>query len=247
MDAVVAIEEALVERGGQRVLGPVSLALGASEVMALVGASGAGKSTLLRLVNGLYPPSRGTVLTFGERPVESGPELRRRIGYVAQGAGLFPHRTVAQNVAAVPALLGWARDEIERRVDEALTQAGLTPETYRNRRPGGLSGGEAQRVAFARAIAARPRLLLLDEPFGALDAITRRRVRGELAELLRDGRAALLVTHDIAEAFAMADRIAVLEAGRIVQTGTRAELAEAPATAFVAELIRAAGEATVQK
>jgi osmoprotectant transport system ATP-binding protein len=245
MSAVVVIEEASVERSGQRVLGPVSFELGASEVVALVGASGAGKSTLLRLVNGLYPASQGKVLTFGERPAQGGPALRRRIGYVAQGAGLFPHRTVAQNVAAVPALLGWPRDEIASRVDEALAQAGLDPETYRDRRPGGLSGGEAQRVAFARAIAARPRLLLLDEPFGALDAITRRRVRDELAKLLRDGRSALLVTHDIAEAFVMADRIAVLEAGRIVQLGTRTELAEVPATAFVAELIRTASEAAV--
>ena len=236
----VRVQGASVVRGGRPLLDALDFEVGDGEVVALVGASGAGKSTALRLVNGLVSPDAGRVTTLGEDASRGGPALRRRIGYVAQGGGLFPHRTVGQNVAAVPELLGWPAGDIAASVDEALASAGLDPARFRERRPRQLSGGEAQRAAFARAIAARPRLLLLDEPFGALDAITRRRLQHELARLLRDGRSAVLVTHDIDEAFALADRVAVLEGGRVAQSGTREALTRAPATPLVAELVRAA-------
>jgi osmoprotectant transport system ATP-binding protein len=211
-------------RGGRRVLQDVSIAIGAGETVALVGRSGSGKTTLLRLVNRLSDPDVGQVLINGRATTDWDPiELRRRTGYVIQDAGLFPHMTVASNIAVVPRLLGWAADRVTARVDEMLTLVGLDPEAYRGRWPDELSGGQRQRIGLARALAADPSLLLMDEPFGALDPITRTELHAEFKRLQSTlHRAVVLVTHDMAEAFALADRIAVLSDGQIVACDTPA-------------------------
>ena len=203
--------------GKRRVLDKVSVAIAAGEVMALVGRSGSGKTTLLRVINRLIEPDSGEVRIDGRAAREWDPiALRRQTGYVIQDAGLFPHMTVAANVATVPRLLDWPESRIRARVDELLAMIGLPPETYRARWPDELSGGERQRVGLARALAADPQLLLMDEPFGALDPITKSDLHiefGRLQSALR--RTVVLVTHDMAEAFALADRIAVLCDGQI--------------------------------
>ena len=196
----------------------VSLAIRAGEVVALVGRSGSGKTTLLRVINRLIEPAAGTVIVEGRAARDWDPiELRRTTGYVIQDAGLFPHMTVASNVAIVPRLLRWPEARVTDRVGELLTMVGLAPAVYRDRWPDELSGGERQRVGLARALAADPPLLLMDEPFGALDPITRSELHAEFTRLqatLR--RSVVLVTHDMAEAFALADRIAVLSEGQLV-------------------------------
>jgi osmoprotectant transport system ATP-binding protein len=224
--AAIAVELAGVSanRGGRRVLHDVSIAIGAGETVALVGRSGSGKTTLLRLVNRLIEPDSGQVIVDGRIASEWDPiELRRRIGYVIQDAGLFPHMTVAANVAIVPRLLQWPPERVTARVDEMLTLVGLDPNTYRERWPDELSGGQRQRIGLARALAADPPLLLMDEPFGALDPITRSELHAEFIRLQATlHRAVVIVTHDLAEAFALADRIAVLSDGRIVACDTPA-------------------------
>jgi len=219
----------------------VSLDVLAGELVVLLGPSGCGKSTLLRSVNRLVPLATGRVDFFGEDVATlDAVTLRRSIGYSIQAVGLFTHMTVAQNVAVVPSLLGWPHDEIDARVDELLALVRLDPARYRNRRPRELSGGEAQRVGVARAIAARPRALLMDEPFGAVDAIVRRELQRELARIVADLRTTtLFVTHDVGEALRLANRIAVMRDGRIEQVATPAELRERPATPYVRELIEA--------
>jgi osmoprotectant transport system ATP-binding protein len=202
----------------------VSIAIAAGEVVALVGRSGSGKTTLLRLINRLLEPDAGEVMVDGRPAREWDPiALRRTTGYVIQDAGLFPHMTVASNIAIVPRLLAWPEPRVVARVDELLTMVGLPPATYRHRWPDELSGGERQRVGLARALAADPNLLLMDEPFGALDPITKSELHAEFRRLqatLR--RAVVLVTHDIAEAFALADRVAVLCDGQICVCDTPA-------------------------
>ena len=205
-------------RGGRPVLRDVSIAINAGETVALVGRSGSGKTTLLRLVNRLSEPDGGRVLIHGRPATAWDPiELRRSIGYVIQDAGLFPHMTVASNISIVPRLLMWPAEKIAARVDELLMMVGLEPAEFRRRWPDQLSGGQRQRVGLARALAADPSLLLMDEPFGAIDAITKFELHAEfmrLQALLH--RAVVLVTHDISEAFALADRVAVLHDGQIV-------------------------------
>ena len=206
------------ESQGGRVLHELSLAVGAQETVALVGRSGSGKTTLLRLVNRLVEPDAGRVFVDNREVHDwDAIELRRRTGYVIQDAGLFPHFTVADNIALVPRLLGWAPAALTARIDELLALVGLEPGDYRGRWPDELSGGQRQRVGLARALAADPPLLLMDEPFGALDTITKAELHDEFARVqatLR--RAVILVTHDIAEASALADRVAVLHDGRII-------------------------------
>jgi osmoprotectant transport system ATP-binding protein len=164
--------------------------------------------------------------------------LRRTIGYVIQQAGLFPHLTIADNVAVVPRLLGWERDEIEQRVDELLALVELAPDRFRERFPDQLSGGQRQRVGVARALAARPKLMLLDEPFGALDPITRTALQGELRKIHRELKlTTIMVTHDLVEALTLADRIAVMLRGELKQVGTPAELMASPADDYVAKLM----------
>jgi osmoprotectant transport system ATP-binding protein len=219
----------------------VSFEASPGELLVLLGPSGCGKSTLLRTVNRLVPLDAGSVCVDG-RDVTSvdAVELRRAIGYAIQAVGLFAHMTVAQNVAVVPSLLGWPPAETSARVDELLTLVGLEPSRYRSRRPRELSGGEAQRVGVARAIAARPRVLLMDEPFGAVDALVRASLQRELARIVRDlETTTLFVTHDFDEALKLADRIVVMHGGRVEQLAAPDELLERPATAYVRDLVHA--------
>ena len=218
----------------------VSLHVEAGEFVALVGPSGCGKSTLLRTLNRLVPIRSGDIRIDGTAIADLDPvALRRTIGYAIQAVGLFSHMTVGENVGIVPTLLAWDRERIERRVDELLELVRLDPKRYRMRRPRELSGGEAQRVGVARAIAAQPRALLMDEPFGALDAIVRRELQVELQRIVRElDTTTLFVTHDIDEALRLADRVAVMREGALQQFARPLELLIRPANAFVAELVR---------
>ena len=217
----------------------VSFRVEAGRTLVLLGGSGCGKTTTLKMINRLVEATAGRIEVDGEDVRAADPvELRRRIGYVFQGIGLFPHLTVAENVAAVPRLLGWPAARARDRVDELLDMVHLPPAEYRNRFPRELSGGQQQRVGFARALAARPRVMLLDEPFGALDPVTRDELRGEFLEVRRRlGLTAVMVTHDMTEALLSADLIAVMNEGRLAQLGTPHELLTRPADDFVAALM----------
>jgi osmoprotectant transport system ATP-binding protein len=223
-DIAVQFDGVSARRGGRRVLDDVSLSIRDGEIVALVGRSGSGKTTFLRLINRLIEPDAGEVIVGGRAARSWDPiELRRQTGYVIQDAGLFPHMTVASNIAIVPRLLSWADARVRARVDELLTMVGLDPQTYRDRWPDQLSGGERQRVGLARALAADQKLLLMDEPFGALDPITKSELHAEFKRLQAAlGRTVVLVTHDMAEAFTLADRIAVLSDGKLVVCDTPA-------------------------
>jgi len=210
------------------------------EVLVLVGPSGCGKSTTMRMANRLVEPTSGRILLEGDDVTDVDPvQLRRRMGYVIQNVGLFPHRTVAQNVATVPKLLGWDRKRTRDRVDELLALVGLEPSRYAKRYPHELSGGERQRVGVARALATDPPVLLMDEPFGAVDPVGRRRLQTEFARIQRElGTTVMLVTHDIDEAVRMADRVAVLSEGaHIEQLAPPLEIVARPATDRVADLV----------
>ncbi len=236
----VILLQGLVKRyAAALALDGVSLEIARGECLFLVGASGCGKTTLLKTVNRLVEPDGGRVLVAGSDVRESAPhELRRRIGYAFQQVGLFPHLSVAENVGITPALLGWEPQRIDARVDALLERVELEPGVFRARWPHELSGGQAQRVGLARALAAEPGILLLDEPFGALDPATRDRLQQSFSRLRRElGLTVLFVSHDMAEALLLADRIAVMDAGRIVQLGTPRELLAAPADARVAALL----------
>jgi osmoprotectant transport system ATP-binding protein len=231
--------------GGRAVLDGIDLAVRRAETMVLIGPSGSGKTTLLKLVNRLGEADRGEVLVEG-RDVRSWDlyELRRRTGYVIQESGLFPHFDVAANVEVVPRLLGWDAARRARRADEMLRLVGLDPPAFRHKMPAEISGGERQRVGVARALAADPPLLLMDEPFGALDPITRSKLQEDFAALARAlGKTILFVTHDIVEAFRLGSRIALMKEGRLRQVGTRADLVERPADAFVREFVASGSHA----
>jgi osmoprotectant transport system ATP-binding protein len=219
----------------------VSLEVPAGAFVVLLGPSGCGKTTLLKTVNRLVEPTSGSVLLDGVDVARIDPTtLRRGIGYVIQHVGLFPHMTVAQNVGVVPRLLGWPRARIEARVDELLELVELPAAEFRRRFPSQLSGGQAQRVGLARALAAEPRVLLMDEPFGAIDAITRAGLQEEMLRLKRALRQTVLfVTHDVEEALRLADRVAVLRAGRVAQYGEPLATLAAPADDFVRDLLGA--------
>jgi len=221
------------------VLEHFSLTVGPGETVALVGPSGCGKTTALKLANRLLEPDGGTVRVFGRPAGEQEPvALRRRIGFVIQEGGLFPHWTVRENVEAVPRLLGWSPERRRERSDAMLATVGLPAGAFAPRRPASLSGGERQRVGVARALAAAPSLVLMDEPFGALDPIARRAMQKEfLAWRTRWDAAVLLVTHDLGEAFRLADRVAVMASGRIRQVGPPDALRREPADAFVREFV----------
>ena len=226
MDSNSAVEltGVSVRRGGRAVLRDVSLRIAAGETVALVGRSGSGKTTLLRLINRLLEPDAGQVIVEGQPTTVWDPiALRRRIGYVIQDAGLFPHMTVAANIGIVPRLLLWEEARVASRIDELLAMVDLEPAVYRGRWPDELSGGQRQRVGLARALAADPPVLLMDEPFGALDSITRAELHAEFRRVQSTlQRTVVLVTHDLAEAEALADRIAVLHDGRIILCDTPA-------------------------
>ena len=213
----------------------LSLSIGAGEICVLIGPSGCGKTTTMRMINRMIEPDSGSIRISGREVARSDPvELRRSIGYVIQQVGLFPHMTIAENVATVPRLLGWDDARTSRRIDELLTQVDMDPGRYRNRFPRELSGGQKQRVGVARALAADPPVMLMDEPFGALDPITRASLQDEFLRLLYELKKTIVfVTHDIDEALKMGTRIAILRAGRVVQFDRPDAILAHPADAFV--------------
>ncbi len=206
----------------------------------LVGTSGSGKTTLLRMVNRLIEPTSGEIVIDGKNVLTENPiALRRRIGYVIQQVGLFPHMTIAENVRVTAEIAGgWTKQRLAQRVDELLDLVGLPPDEFRSRFPRQLSGGQQQRVGLARALATDPAILLMDEPFGALDAITRARMQDELLRVQHDvHKTILFVSHDIEEAFKLGDQVAVLDQGKLIQLGTPVELLASPASEFVRKLV----------
>jgi len=239
--AAVTIRDVVVTYAGsdRRAVDNVSLDIAAGELVVLLGPSGCGKSTLLRTINRLVVPDAGTIEVDGADARDAPPEvLRRGIGYVIQAVGLFPHMTVGRNIGIVPGLLGWDRARVTARVDELLSLVELDPARYRDRLPRELSGGEQQRVGVARALAAQPRVLLMDEPFGAVDALVRVTLQDETVRIHRAlGTTILFVTHDVDEALRIADRIIVMQAGRIVQADTPLRILARPATPYVGELL----------
>jgi len=241
--AAIAFESVVTNHGDdrERTLDDVSFVVKERQFLAIVGPSGSGKTTLLRLVNRLGDPTAGTIRVYGEDVQTLDPVLlRRRIGYVFQGVGLFPHLTVAENIGIIPKLLEWDAALIDARVDTLLDLVQLDRAQYRGRFPHELSGGERQRVGVARAIAAEPKIVLMDEPFGALDPLTRdalgrdcRRLHDEL------GLTTVMITHDMLEALLLADRVIVLRAGRVIADDTPRALAAANDHSYVQELMEA--------
>jgi osmoprotectant transport system ATP-binding protein len=225
---VVELRGVSFAHAGDPVLRDVNLGVDAGEVLALVGASGSGKTTLLRLVNRLLEPGAGEVLVEGRDTRTWDPiRLRRRIGYVIQDVGLFPHLTIAENVGVVPRLEAWPAERVHARVTELLDLVGLPPAEFGGRYPDELSGGQRQRVGVARALAVDPPILLMDEPFGALDPGTRRQLQEEFLRIQdRLHKAVLLVTHDMNEAMGLADRVGVMEGGRVIWSGPPSALAK---------------------
>ena len=228
---MIALRDVVKNFGATRAVDGVSLDIAPGSLTALIGASGSGKSTLLRLINRLIACDSGDILLDGV-DIRSGPPeaLRRRMGYVIQSIGLFPHWTVARNIATVPTLLGWSAVRVNARVDELLTLLGLDAAAYRGRYPHQLSGGQQQRIGVARALAARPAVLLMDEPFGALDPLTRQSLQQTLLDLQQSQRCTtVLVTHDIDEALRLGDQLVLLDQGRVLQAGTPLQLLAQPA------------------
>ncbi len=218
----------------------LTLTIETGETCVLIGPSGCGKTTTMRMINRLIEPTGGSVVVRGrDVAAMDAVELRRGMGYVIQQTGLFPHMTIAGNIATVPRLLGWEPARISARVDEMLTLVGLEPATYRDRYPRALSGGQRQRVGLARALAANPALMLMDEPFGAIDPIVRTRLQDEFLRLQSELRKTVVfVTHDVDEAIKIGDRIAILrEGGRLAQYDTPERLLAQPADDFVAEFV----------
>ncbi|MER8591557.1 ABC transporter ATP-binding protein [Mesorhizobium sp. M1182] len=238
---MIEIEGITKRYGETTVVDDVSIVIEPRSIAVIVGTSGSGKTTLLRMINRLVEPTSGVIKLDGvdNRSVPDY-ELRRSIGYAIQGHGLFPHRTVAQNIATVPVLLGWDANRIKARVDELMTLYQLDPQAYGPRYPHELSGGQQQRVGVARALAAEPNVLLMDEPFGALDPIIRNKAQEDLLAIQkRFGTTIILVTHDMEEAVHMGDKIAVMDGGKVVQYAAPAEILAKPASAFVETLVGA--------
>ena len=224
--------------GGVEAVRDLSLEVADGETLVLLGTSGSGKTTTMKMVNRLIEPTAGRIMVDGTNIMERDPiELRRGIGYAIQHIGLFPHMSIEQNVELAPRLLGWPIKKRGERVHELLDLVGLPPSDFSKRFPDELSGGQQQRVGVARALAADPAYLLMDEPFGALDALTREALQQELLTLKeRLGKTIIFVTHDIFEALILGDRIAILHKGNLEQIGTKKELLASPATQFVREL-----------
>jgi osmoprotectant transport system ATP-binding protein len=239
---VIRLEHITKRYGSQVAVDDLSLEVGDGELCVLVGPSGCGKTTTMRMINRLIEPSEGRILIDGEDVLALDPvHLRRRVGYVIQQIGLFPHQTIAANVATVPRLLGWKGPRVTARVDELLDLVGLPPASFRDRYPHQLSGGQRQRVGVARALGGDPDVLLMDEPFGAIDPITRERLQDEFLRLQAEVRKTIVfVTHDIEEAVKLGDRIAILQQGGVLaQYDTPAAILGEPASEFVADFVGA--------
>jgi len=236
---MIEIDRVSKAYGSQRVVDELSLTIPEGAFCVLLGPSGCGKSTTLRMINRLVAFDTGMIRVAGEDVRQVPPEaLRRRIGYAIQSIGLFPHWCVEDNIATVPRLLNWPRTRVRDRVTELLELLRLDPATYRSKYPHQLSGGEQQRVGVARALAADPELLLMDEPFAAVDPVTRAALQGEIVRIQRATKKTIVfVTHDIEEALLLATDIAILERGRLAQWGTPLDLLEHPASGFVAEFV----------
>jgi osmoprotectant transport system ATP-binding protein len=236
---MIEIDKITKSYGDRRVVDRLSLTIGTGELCVLLGSSGCGKSTTLRMINRLIPTDSGSIRVGGEDVASVSAEaLRRRIGYAIQSIGLFPHWTIEDNIATVPRLLKWRQSRVRDRVSELLELFRLDPPTYRSKYPHQLSGGEQQRVGVARSLAADPELLLMDEPFAAIDPITRDALQAELTHIHRaTGKTIVFVTHDIEEALRLATVIAIMDRGRIVQLGTPPDILEHPANDFVRDFI----------
>ena len=235
---MIRLTELTKRYGDTLAVDALTLTVGPGDLLVLLGGSGCSKTTTLKMINRLIEPTHGSVQLDGVDAAEiASHELRRRIGYAFQQVGLFPHMTVGENIAVTPTLLGWDAARVARRVAALLELVELAPE-LRDRRPNELSGGQQQRVGVARALAASPRVMLLDEPFGALDPLTRQRLQDSFQRIRREiGLTALFVTHDVTEALTLGDQIAVMDAGRLVQIGTPHDLLSAPANDYVRQLM----------
>jgi osmoprotectant transport system ATP-binding protein len=236
---VIEIEKVTKRYGDQEVVSDVSLIIQPCTIATIVGTSGSGKTTLLRMINRLVEPTSGAIRLDGVDNREiPGYQLRRGIGYAIQGHGLFPHRTVAENIATVPVLLGWERARVDAKVDELMRLFQLDPASFGPRYPHELSGGQKQRVGVARALAAEPNVLLMDEPFGALDPVIRAKAQDDLLAIQKHfGTTIILVTHDMEEAIYLGQTIAVMDAGKVMQYAPPVEILARPATAFVETLV----------
>lgn len=225
--------------GGKEVLKDINLECEKGEITVFIGPSGCGKTTTMKLINRLIDPTKGKIMIDGEDISEiNAVELRRKIGYVIQHIGLFPHLTIAENVSVVPQLLKWDKGKTEARVDELLDMVGLEPQTFRNRYPNELSGGQQQRIGVIRAMAAEPSIILMDEPFSALDPISREQLQEELIRLQKEiQKSIVFVTHDMDEALKIADKIVLMKDGEIVQVGAPEEILRRPANDFVRSFI----------
>jgi len=225
--------------GGVEAVCDLTIKVEEGETLVLLGTSGSGKTTTMKMVNRLIEPTSGRILIDGRDIMDHDPiELRRSIGYAIQHIGLFPHMTIGDNIAIVPKLLNWPKDRIADRIDELLEIVGLDPADFRDRFPSQLSGGQRQRIGVARALAADPSIILMDEPFGALDPITREQLQNEFVELESEiKKTVIFVTHDVFEAVKMGDRIALLHEGRLQQVAAPGELVERPANEFVDQFL----------
>ncbi len=236
---MIRLEKVTKTYGETVAVNKLSLEIEEGEVCVLIGPSGCGKTTTLRMTNRLIEPTSGHIFIDGKDTCQSRPEqLRRSIGYAIQSVGLFPHLTVAANIATVPELLHWNKGHISARVEELLALVDLNPKEYVQKYPSQLSGGEAQRIGVARALAADPPILLMDEPFGAVDPLTRERLQGQFVRIQREvKKTVIMVTHDLDEAIRLADRIAIMEQGRLVQYDTPETILSRPANKFVHDFV----------
>jgi len=236
--SMIEIRNVTKRYGSATVVDDVSIDVEKGSITVIVGTSGSGKSTLMRMINRLVPITKGQIFVGGQNVMDvPATELRRKIGYAIQGHGLFPHRTVAQNIATVPELLGWDADRTARRVTELLGLFNLDPASFAEKYPHQLSGGQQQRVGVARALAAEPELLLMDEPFGALDPVIRGKAQDDLLAIQKQfGTTVVLVTHDMDEAFHLGNQIAVMSGGKMLQCSTPEKILTEPADPFVQQL-----------
>ena len=223
-------------------LDDVSVSIEEGEFVTILGSSGCGKTTMIKMINRLYEPDSGDILLFGKNIHDENPvELRRKIGYVIQQVGLFPHMTVADNIATIPKILKWDKLKIKEETDRMLRLVQLDPDEFRSRYPAQLSGGQQPRVGLARALIANPRIMLLDEPFGAIDAINREILQNELKSIHEKSKCTyLFVTHDIREALKLGTKVIIMNEGKILQYATPDEIVENPVDDFVANLLKTA-------